>query len=55
MDLPVGTITYHYKLKYWDDFEGVAEVEHAPEWDGATPADTVTRLLAWERGPEGGA
>lgn len=43
--LPSGMITYHYKLKHWDDFGAVPEIEHAPKWDGATPADTVTRLL----------
>jgi len=44
-----GTITYHYALKHWDDFVAVPEVEHAPKWDGATPADTVTRLLELAR------
>lgn len=43
--LPTGTITYHYKLSHWDDFQAVPELEHAPKWDGATPTDTVTRLL----------
>lgn len=47
IDLPQrGVITYYYKLKHWDDFATVPELEHAPKWDGATPADTVTRLLA---------
>jgi hypothetical protein len=45
IELDTGTITYHYKLKHWDDFAAVPEVEHAPKWDGAAPADTVTRLL----------
>jgi hypothetical protein len=49
INLPTGTITYHYKLKYWDDFAAVPELEHAPKWDGATPADTVTRLLELAR------
>jgi hypothetical protein len=49
VELPTGTITYHYKLTHWDDFEGVTEVEHAPRWDGALPPDTVTRLLEWAR------
>lgn len=50
IDLPFGaTITYHYKLSHWDDFAGVPELPHAPKWDGATPADTVTRLLDWAR------
>jgi hypothetical protein len=47
--LPTGTITYHYKLKHWDDFAAVPELEHAPKWDGATPDDTVTRLLELAR------
>ncbi len=49
IELPDGAITYHYKLTHWDDFAGVPELEHAPKWDGATPADTVTRLLAAAR------
>jgi hypothetical protein len=47
--LPAGTITYHYKLKHWDDFAVVPELEHAPKWDGATPGDSVTRLLETAR------
>lgn len=43
--LPTGLITYHYKLKHWDEFAAVPEREHAPKWDGATPDDSVTRLL----------
>jgi hypothetical protein len=46
---PTGTITYHYKLKHWDDFAGVKELEYAPRWDGADPGATVTRLLEWAR------
>jgi hypothetical protein len=49
IDLPTGTVTYHYKLAHWDDFSGVEEREHAPRWDGAGPGDTVTRLLEWAR------
>lgn len=44
------TITYHYANEYWDDFRAVPELKHAPKWDGATPADSVTRLLAYARG-----
>lgn len=47
INLPSGTITYHYKLSHWDDFAGVIELEHAPKWDGAPPSATVERLLAW--------
>lgn len=50
INLPTGTVTYHYKLSHWDDFAGVIELEHAPKWDGATPNDSVTRLLEWARG-----
>jgi hypothetical protein len=49
IDTPAGTITYHYKLSHWDDFAEVPELKHAPRWDGATPGDTVLRLLAWAR------
>jgi hypothetical protein len=46
IDLPeVGTITYHFELRYWDDFASVPELEHAPKWDGAGPDQTVERLL----------
>lgn len=47
INLPTGTITYHYKLSHWDDFAGVVELEHAPKWDGAPPDATVHRLLSW--------
>jgi hypothetical protein len=49
IDLPTGTITYHYKLSHWDDFACVHEVEHAPKWDGAMPPETVARLLEFAR------
>ena len=45
IELPTGTITYHYKNQFWDDFAAVPEIPHAPKWDGATPDDTVTRCL----------
>lgn len=40
-----ATITYHYELEHWDDFLACPELAHAPKWDGATPNDTVDRLL----------
>jgi hypothetical protein len=49
IDLPTGTISYHYNLRHWDDFAAVPELEHAPKWDGAGPADTVDRLLKLAR------
>lgn len=48
IDLPTGTITYHLPEKDWDLLTGYCEtLAKAPEWDGATPADTVKRLRAW--------
>lgn len=47
--LPTGVITYHYDLSHWDDFAVVPELAHAPKWDGASPADTVTRLMELAR------
>lgn len=49
IELPTGTITYHYGLRYWDDFAGVPELAHAPKWDGAGPDETVQRLLSLTR------
>lgn len=49
IELPTGTITYHYKLTHWDDFAAVPELEHAPKWDGAGPPETVDRLLKLAR------
>jgi hypothetical protein len=49
IELPTGMIRYHYGLTHWDDFPAVPELEHAPKWDGATPADTVTRCLELAR------
>jgi hypothetical protein len=49
IDLPNGTITYHYKLEYWSDFDGVAELDHAPKWDGTSPDGTIIRLHGFAR------
>jgi hypothetical protein len=54
IELPTGTITYHYKLSHWDDFASVPELEHAPKWDGALPPVTVDRLLELARMASGG-
>jgi len=47
IDLPNGTITYHYSNKHWDEFPHARTLDHAPAWDGASPDATVSRLLAW--------
>lgn len=45
INLPAGTITYHYNIDPWWDVMFCKELERAPEWDGATPDDTVERLV----------
>ena len=47
IDLPTGTITYHYKLEHWKLFSHVRIIPHAPAWDGHTPTDVVNRLKAF--------
>jgi hypothetical protein len=43
--LPTGDVTYHYNLRFWKLVSGrVKVVEHAPKWDGHTPADVIQRL-----------
>lgn len=37
-------ITYHLPVKLWT-YILAQEFEKAPEWDGHTPADVITRLL----------
>ena len=44
IDLPNGQISYHIKNKYWDLFNEVKEIEHAPEYDGYTSEDVITRM-----------
>lgn len=44
MDLPSGTITYHYNAQFWDAFEHVITLPYAPKWDGASPEDSIVRL-----------
>lgn len=51
IDLPTGTVTYHYNLEEWDDFPEVPILPHANKWDGAGPDESVTRLLAYARMP----
>lgn len=46
-EFPMEPVTYHYKLKYWDEFRWMVEIPHAPKWDRHTPSDTVDRLLRW--------
>jgi hypothetical protein len=43
--LPTGQISNHYELEDWDLFK-CEEREKGAEWDGHTPTDVITRLLA---------
>ncbi len=37
-------ISYHLPLDRWDETEFAYTMDHAPDWDGHTPADVITRL-----------
>ena len=45
IETPEGQYTYHYKIKYWDLFDEIKELDYAPEYDGHKPQD-ITRLLS---------
>ena len=46
IELPTGTISYHLPERLWDaaTFTGATIMERAPEWDGHTSDDVVSRL-----------
>ena len=46
VDTGWGQATYHCKRDYWDLFSHVPELEHAPEFDGHTPDETLIRMGA---------
>lgn len=44
INTPTGQATYHYDINpYWDIFK-VTELESAPEWDGHTPEEAISRI-----------
>lgn len=46
IDTPLGPATYHYDIyPYWHIFH-VKELDKAPEWDGHTPDNAITRILS---------
>jgi hypothetical protein len=48
MNLPTGMITYHLPLDhFWSKLDDINELEYAPEWDGHTSDDVITRLFEW--------
>lgn len=50
IELPTGTVAYHYPIEHWDDFDFVPVVAFAPEWDGSGPEKAVERLLEFAKG-----
>lgn len=44
INTPMGQVTYHYNLKYWNYFD-CCELKKAPEYDGHTSDDVCNRLL----------
>ena len=47
MDLPTGTVTYHFPESMWKLMRSIKKFLIAPEWDGHTPSDVVKRLKEW--------
>ena len=47
MELPTGMVTYHLEGRFWEQAE-CPEKEFAPQWDGHTAADVVTRFSDWK-------
>lgn len=45
-EAPGQQLTYHLPERLWEETHFAAKRPRAPEWDGHTPADVVTRLLA---------
>lgn len=48
IDTPQGQATYHYDVDpYWEMF-ACRELDYAPEWDGHTSAEAISRIGALE-------
>jgi hypothetical protein len=43
---PGTQISYHIGLDWWATFDFCQTLNNSPEWDGHTPKDVITRLLA---------
>lgn len=50
MKLPEGMITYHIPENLWEIFDGIEELETAPEWDGHSSSDVIKRLFSFSKG-----
>lgn len=46
LELPTGTITYHFPAEYWT-LIGLPHIDRAPEWDGHTSDDVLQRITDW--------
>ena len=44
INTPLGVVSYHCKLEFWDLFDDVKEIPNAPEYDGCTQDETFARL-----------
>lgn len=44
---PGKQITYHLPMILWRKAGFAETLDHAPEWDGHTAADTLKRLQSW--------
>lgn len=49
IDLPTGTVTYHYPIEAWDEFSWGRTLERAPKWDGASADEVLKRLTAFAK------
>lgn len=45
VDDVIMQISYHYELKYWEQFDHCVTIPKAPEWDGHTSQNVIQRLL----------
>ena len=43
INTPEGVATYHFKLKYWNEFD-IPELECAPKYDGYSSEKVLTRI-----------
>lgn len=55
MDFPQGQVTYHFPNNMWNLVikTGASVREKAPEWDGHSSDDVVSRLSKWIEEPCG--
>lgn len=41
---PLGEVSYHFKLEFWDLFEDIKELDRAPRYDGYSPEEALVRI-----------